>query len=109
MPHEIQTEAGRVTIALSGDVTIGEAHSIAECVSAAIVDADSVELRAGGVREIDTCVLQLLVSLRNTVSEFHIAVASDELRGMVERCGLTRELTVEPPDREGARVCQRQF
>jgi hypothetical protein len=46
----------------------------------------------GSLEDIDTCILQLLCSLRKTVPAFSFDNPSEVFIGAVDRCGLRREL-----------------
>ena len=51
-----------------------------------------VVVDTGGLEDIDTCILQMLCSLRKTVPALSFDNPSEAFIGAVDRCGLRREL-----------------
>jgi anti-anti-sigma regulatory factor len=84
----IADKHGRHVLKLEGAVTIRHAHELAEALrrgAPAAVDTRALE-------DIDTCVLQLLCSLRKTVPSLSFDDPSDAFTRAVDRCGLRRDL-----------------
>ena len=55
-------------------------------------DRTPVAVDTGGLEDIDTCILQLLCSLRKTVPALSFDNPSEAFVSAVDRCGLRREL-----------------
>ena len=92
MPFSIASSQGRLVLRLDGAVTIRHAQDLAaklgECLdNNAPLRVDTVDLE-----DIDTCILQLLCSLRKTVPALSFESPSEAFTGAVDRCGLRREL-----------------
>jgi anti-anti-sigma regulatory factor len=99
MPYSIvKTETGFV-LRLAGVVTTRHVSKLADDLapelSASTVDAN-VETK--DLEDTDTCILQLLCSLRKSVSSLSFDDPSEVFIAALDRCGLRRELL-------GARDC----
>jgi anti-anti-sigma regulatory factor len=92
MSFLIAHEQGRQILRLEGTVTIQNAQILATSLEEGLVDQSSFGVDTGGVEHIDTCVLQLLCSLRKTVPALSFDNPSDAFLDTVARCGLRREL-----------------
>jgi anti-anti-sigma regulatory factor len=92
MAFSIATTQGRLVLKLEGAVTIRHAQDLAAKLGESLEDGSSVGVDTAGLEDIDTCILQLLCSLRNTVQEFSFDKPSDAFVGAVDRCGLRHEL-----------------
>jgi hypothetical protein len=77
---------------LEGVVTIRHAQDLAAKLGEGLPAGMPVEVNTGGLEDIDTCILQLLCSLRKTVPALSFDKPSDAFIGAVDRCGLRREL-----------------
>ena len=92
MPFSIViTQDGQI-LKLEGAVTIRHAQELAARLGECVEDGAPVSIETGGLEDIDTCILQLLCSLRKTVPAFAIDNPSEAFAGAVDRCGLRREL-----------------
>jgi anti-anti-sigma regulatory factor len=92
MPFSIDNEQGRSVLNLEGPVTIQQAHDLAAEFEKLIEDGAPIHVGTKGLKDIDTCILQLLYSLRKTAAEFSIDNPSELFIAAVDRCGLRREL-----------------
>lgn len=92
MPFSIANKRGRQILSLEGAVTIGNALDLAAKLAEGLDDGAALGVDTGALEDIDTCVLQLLCSLRKTVSALNFDDPSETFIGAVDRCGLRREL-----------------
>ena len=92
MPFSIANEQGRLLLKLEGEVTIRHALDLAARLEESLEDGRPVGVDTGGLDYIDTCILQLLCSLRNAVPVLSFDNPSDTFLSAVDRCGLRREL-----------------
>lgn len=92
MPFSIANKEGRQILKLEGAVTIRHAQDLATGLAEGLEDGMPVEVDTAGLEEVDTCILQLLYSLRNTVPALSFDDPSDAFLGAVDRCSLRREL-----------------
>jgi anti-anti-sigma regulatory factor len=92
MPFSIVTEQGRHLLNLQGSVTVQHAHDLAAKLSEILEYCTPVAVATRGLEDIDTCILQLLYSLRKTVPGLSFDNPSEVFAGAVDRCGLRREL-----------------
>ena len=92
MPFSIVITQDKQTLRLEGAVTIRHAQDLAARLGECVGDGAPVSIETGGLEDIDTCILQLLCSLRKTVPAFAIDNPSEAFAGAVDRCGLRREL-----------------
>jgi anti-anti-sigma regulatory factor len=90
--YRVTQERGRLVVELEGGITARHAGELAKTVAATFSSGAAVTVRAREVEDIDTCVLQLLLSLRKTAPSFQVEDPSDAFRNAVERCALGREL-----------------
>jgi anti-anti-sigma regulatory factor len=99
MPFSIARQQGRFVLTLAGAVTIRDAQDLAaKLLGEVLEDGASVGVDTEGLEDIDTCILQLLCSLRKTVREFSFDRPSEVLIGSSDRCGLRRDLLNAPED-----------
>jgi anti-anti-sigma regulatory factor len=92
MPFWIVNEAGRQLLKLEGAITVRSAQEFAaKMVEGAEIEVP-FEVDTTGLTDIDTCILQLLCSLRKTVPAFCFDRPSEVFIRAAERCGLRREL-----------------
>ena len=92
MPFSIASAQGRQILRLEGAVTIRHAQDLAAKLGEALENGAPVVVDAGGLEDIDTCILQLLYALRKTVPALSFDNPSESFLGAVDRCGLRREL-----------------
>ena len=92
MPFSIANERGRHILKLEGAVTVRHAHDLASGLAGGLEDGMPVGVDTGSLEDIDTCILQLLCSLRKTVPAFSFDNPSEAFTAAVDRCGLRREL-----------------
>ena len=92
MPYSVHTLDGRQKVTLEGRITIRHAEDFAEAMREVIKSGNPVDIETSGLEDIDTCILQLLCSLRKTVRASSFEVTSDVFLNAAERCGLRHEL-----------------
>jgi anti-anti-sigma regulatory factor len=92
MPFSIVNKAGRQTLTLEGAVTVRHAQELAAQLGQKLEESRALVVAAAGLADIDTCILQLLCSLRKTVPALSFENPSEAFLGAVDRCGLKREL-----------------
>jgi anti-anti-sigma regulatory factor len=92
MPFSIVNEQDRSILNLEGSVTIQNAHDLAAEFEKLLEDGTPIHVDTKGLEDIDTCILQLLYSLRKSVPELSIDNPSEFFIVAVDRCGLRREL-----------------
>lgn len=92
MPFSVTTIRGRQVLKLEGAVTIRHAQELAARLGEGLEDGAAVGVDTGGLDDIDTCILQLLCSLRKTAASLSFDDPSKVFLGAVDRCGLRREL-----------------
>ena len=92
MPFSIVYEEGRHVLNLKGSVTVQHVHSLAAGLGETLEDGTPVSVGTTDLEDVDTCILQLLYSLRKTVSALSFDNPSELFIAAVDRCGLRREL-----------------
>ncbi|HMD71722.1 MAG TPA: STAS domain-containing protein [Bryobacteraceae bacterium] len=92
MPYSITAGPGGQLLKLEGAVTIRQARELAAALREGLEDAAPLEVDTGALEDIDTCILQLLCSLRKTAPALCFENPSEAFLAAVERCGLRREL-----------------
>ena len=92
MPFSIVKTQGRQILKLEGAVTIRDAQDLAAKLGEGLEDGAPVAVDTGGLEDIDTCILQLLSSLRKVVPVLSFDNPSETFIGAVDRRGLRREL-----------------
>jgi ABC-type transporter Mla MlaB component len=99
MSFSIVTSEQRQVLKLEGAALIGQARDLATALGGQLEDGSPLEVDTGSLERVDTCTLQLLCSLRKTVTSLSFDRPSDAFVAAVDRCGLRRTLLAE---REGA-------
>jgi len=92
MPFSIASTQGGQTLKLAGVVTIRDAQDLAARLGEGLEDGVPLGVDTGSLEDIDTCILQLMFSLRKTVPGLSFDNPSDVFLAAVDRCGLRREL-----------------
>ena len=92
MPFSIATTQGRQILKLEGTVTIRHAQDLAAQLGERLEDDTPLIVDTGSLEDIDTCILQLLCSLRKTAPALSFDNPSEVFAAAVDRCGLRREL-----------------
>jgi anti-anti-sigma regulatory factor len=92
VPFSIANIQGRQILKLEGAVTIRNGQDLAAKLAEDLEDGTPVGVDTQDLEDIDTCILQLLCSLRKTVPALSFDNPSDAFIGAVDRCGLRREL-----------------
>jgi anti-anti-sigma regulatory factor len=92
VPFSIVSEQGRHCLNLQGSVTVQHAHDLAAKLGEIVEGDTPVSVSTADLEDVDTCILQLLYSLRKTVSALSFDNPSESFIDAVDRCGLRREL-----------------
>ena len=92
MPFSIATHQGRQILKLTGTVTIRHAQDLAARLGEGLEEGVPAAVDTAGLEDIDTCILQLLCSLRKAVPGLSFDNPSEAFSGAVDRSGLRREL-----------------
>jgi len=92
MPFSMVDRQGGQFLKLEGSVTIVHALELTARLKDHMDDASVVGVDTKSLEDIDTCILQLLCSLRKTFPALSFDDPSDAFLSAVERCGLRREL-----------------
>jgi anti-anti-sigma regulatory factor len=92
MPYTIAQAEGKQILKLEGAVTIRHAQDLAAGLGECLEDGTPIKVDTGALEDIDTCILQLLCSLRRTIPSLAFDSPSDAFVAAVDRCGLRREL-----------------
>jgi len=92
MAFTIASTADSQILTLEGAVTIRDARDLAARIGDGLKDSKPVGVDTQGLVDIDTSILQLLCSLRQSVPALFFDNPSDAFSCAVDRCGLRREL-----------------
>jgi ABC-type transporter Mla MlaB component len=92
MAFTIASTADSQILTLEGAVTIRDARDLAARIGDGLKDGKPVGVNTQGLVDIDTSILQLLCSLRQSVPALLFDNPSDAFSCAVDRCGLRREL-----------------
>ena len=91
MPFTIHTTGQNIVLDLAGGVTARDVGELATQLAASLTAAANIVVSTGELDDIDTSVLQMLVSLRKTVNSLLIEHPSEAFVSAVDRCSLRRE------------------
>jgi anti-anti-sigma regulatory factor len=92
MPFAVHRTESTLSLELEGEVTVRHAGDLAAKVGEAWDGCVPVVVDTAGLRDVDTCILQLLSSLEKTAPAISFEAPSAEFLAAVDRCGLRREL-----------------
>jgi anti-anti-sigma regulatory factor len=92
VPFSIDNEQDKHILNLQGSVTVQHAHDLAAKLGEIIEGETPLSVSTKDLEDIDTCILQLLCSLRKTVSALSFDNPSESFIAAVDRSGLRREL-----------------
>ncbi len=92
MPFSITDRQGRRILKLEGDVTIQHAQDLAAKLGEILDDSASMVVDTENLEDMDTCMLQLLCSLRKAIPALSFDDPSDGFIRALDRCGMRREL-----------------
>lgn len=92
MPFSIAHEQGRQILKLEGAITIRNAQELAARLAEGLEDGTPVRVDTAALEDIDTCILQILCSLRKGVAALSFDHPSNVFVAAVERSALRREL-----------------
>ena len=87
------TEDGRkLILELAGGVTARDVSELTQRIASSLKSGAEAVVRPRSVDDVDTSVLQMLVSLRKTVGAFTVEEPSEAFVDAVDRCALRRQL-----------------
>jgi ABC-type transporter Mla MlaB component len=92
MPYEIHSTDGGLILELSGCLTVRDAAELGKAVAESLTSTAAVTVRTAKLDDVDTTILQLLVSLKKTAANFVLEDPSNAFVSAVDRCSLRREL-----------------
>ena len=92
MSFSVVNRQGTLILRLEGAVKIRDARDLAAKLLEDGGDAVAVVVDVRDLNDVDTCILQLLCSLRKNVPSIRFDNASEAFSLAVDRCGLRREL-----------------
>jgi len=92
MAYKVHQTEQELVLELKGAVTARDAAELGRSLASAMSSGASTIVRAGELEDIDTCVLQMLVSLSKTAASFVVDVPSEAFACAVDRCALGAEL-----------------
>ena len=98
MAYTIQREEQHLTLELRGGVTARDVGELAKSLASSLTSGAAVVVRGPELDDIDTSVLQMLVSLRKTVASFAVEAPSEAFLSAAARCALQRELLAAGKD-----------
>lgn len=92
MPYEIQNTEQGLILELKGGVTVRHAGELGKLLASRLNSGTTVVVRTQELEDIDTSVLQMLVSLRKTAAAFVLEDPSEAFVNAVDRSALRREV-----------------
>ena len=95
MPYSITNTPDGIILRLDGAVTIRDAHDLGAKLAESLDEGTSFAVDTSDLEDVDTCILQLLCSLRKTVPTLSFrspGSPSEAFTSAADRCGLRREL-----------------
>lgn len=98
MPFTIANDRGGKILKLEGSVTIQEAQDLTARLLESLEEGAPIGVDTAALEKIDTCILQMLCSLRKTVSTVSFDDPSAAFVAAVNRRGLRRQLLGGEPE-----------
>jgi anti-anti-sigma regulatory factor len=95
MPYEIHKEPSGLILELRGGMTVRHAAELGKCLASSLTSGASIVVRTQQLEDIDTSILQLLISLRSTTPSFVLEDPSEAFVNAIDRCALRGELQGE--------------
>ncbi len=95
MPYTIQTTDNTLAVDLTGAVLARDVAELSGALASSLKSETTVVVLTRQLDDIDTSVLQMLVSLRKTVTALRFDDPSDAFLNAVDRCALKRELLAD--------------
>src|ERR1700733_13440913 len=95
MPYEIHNRQGMLTFELKGRITSREVQELAKSLCPVLTSETAVTVLTSELTHIDTCVLQMLISVRKTAARFVVEKPSETFISVVDRSALRRDLLKE--------------
>lgn len=92
MPFSLVGTQGKSILRLDGAVTIRHARDLAARLREGLENGAPVGIDTEGLEDIDTCILQLLCSLRKTLPALSFDRPSEAFIAAVDRSGMRRVL-----------------
>lgn len=97
MPFEIKSREQETVLVLSEDITIAHAAELHAALLPVALQDKPIAVEAGAVTAIHTSILQILLSLRQSVPSFTLRSVSVPFSSAVNRLGLNHSLSPAPP------------
>jgi ABC-type transporter Mla MlaB component len=91
MPYHIEKTGRGITLDLKGGVTVRHAAELGKCVASSLTSGAEVIVQTQELVDIDTSILQMLLSLRKTAGSFVLDDPSQGFLDAMDRCALRRE------------------
>jgi len=85
MPFSIDNESDRQVLRLAGAVTVRDAQDLSAKLAECLEDETMLGVDTRGLEDIDTCILQLLYSLRKAFPALSFHDPSEAFLGAVDR------------------------
>jgi len=95
MPYTMQKKDNTLALELAGGVTARDVGELAGELASFLNSEITVVVHTGELDDIDTSVLQMLVSLRKTVTALLFKNPSEAFVNAIDRCALRRELLAD--------------
>ncbi len=95
MPYTIRTKDNQLALELTGDVTARDVADLCGHLAPTLNSGMTIVVHTRELEDIDTSVLQMLVSLRKTVTSLVFESPSEAFVNAVDRCALRRELLAD--------------
>lgn len=95
MAYEVQSTKNGLVLELKGEVTARHVGELGAALASSLTSATAVTVRTTELEDIDTSVLQMLVSLRKTAASFVMEDPSEPFVIAVDRSALRRELLAQ--------------
>jgi anti-anti-sigma regulatory factor len=92
MPFAVRTTEDGLLLELTGGVTVRHAQELGKCLASSLASGARVTVQARDLDDVDTSILQLLISLRKTAETFVLEEMSEAFGSALDRCALRREL-----------------
>jgi ABC-type transporter Mla MlaB component len=92
MPFSLTNREGRQTLTLAGNVTVRDASKLALLLNQGLEAGRPLEVQTAQLEDIDTCILQLLCSLKKTAPELNFVDTPEIFLDALDRSQLRRAL-----------------
>jgi ABC-type transporter Mla MlaB component len=92
MPFSLTNREGKQTLTLEGGVTVGEARQLTAMLGEKLQAGAPLEVEIARLEKVDTCILQLLCSLKKTAPALVFIDACEVFESALDRSQLRRTL-----------------